>query len=465
MAFNSLLYPFFFLACCLIYFSIGQRLRTLFLVAASFYFYSCWKFEYLTLLCVSTFVDYLCGLGISRYPVYKRWFLGMSLTVNLGLLFIFKYYDFFRENVTWLTGSGILPDIDVLLPVGISFYTFQTLSYTIDVYLGKQRAEKCLIQFAAYVSFFPQLVAGPIERSTHLLPQFKLEKTFEWNRFKDGLLLILWGFFKKIVIADKVALVVNHVYGLETMGPSFNYVVATYAFAIQIYCDFSGYSDIAIGSAKILGFDLMTNFKAPYFSTSVSEFWKRWHISLFSWFRDYIYIPLGGNRKGSFRHYTNLMVVFFISGLWHGASWHFIVWGLMHGIILVVESMIPEWKSRSKSGWVNFFKWVLTFHLVLVSWVFFRADTVAKAVEIISSVVQYQFDPRQLGVTSMDLMFCGVFICILMIVDGIIYFCDQKALCRRILKEGWSMWCFILLIIVLYFGVFNSDVDFIYFQF
>ncbi|MBL4653924.1 MAG: MBOAT family protein, partial [Flavobacteriales bacterium] len=342
----------------------------------------CWKAEYIILIAVSTIIDYIVAINIykSKFKFIRKILLGISLVLNLGILFAFKYFNFFSQSILdSFNYFNIFYDVDffdLLLPVGISFYTFQTLSYTIDVYRGKSKPETHLGIFALYVSFWPQLVAGPIERSTHLIPQFHQNHTFDYKRVVDGLRLMLWGFFKKIVIADRLAVYVNQVYNHPGWYDGFTVIFATVFFAFQIYCDFSGYSDIAIGSARIMGYDLMDNFNRPYFSKSIREFWSRWHISLSTWFRDYLYIPLGGNRVVKWRWHYNLFITFLISGLWHGANWTFIVWGGLHGIYLIVElktNSILE-PVRNLNKWYSKFTMVLfTFGLVLFSWIFFRA--------------------------------------------------------------------------------------------
>ena len=352
MLFNSLQFIAFFIIIVSIYFTIPHRYRWLLLLAASYYFYMCWKVEYIFLIIISTIVAYITGIlmGRERTRERRKKYLVFSLAVNLGLLAAFKYFNFFNSNLRELFNFFNIfydvPEFDVLLPVGISFYTFQTLSYSIDIYRGDRPPEKSLGIFALYVSFFPQLVAGPIERSTSLLPQFFERKEFNYERVTSGLRKIAWGMFKKVVIADRLAVVVDQVYGSpeDFAGPAV--LIATFFFAYQIYCDFSGYSDIAIGTARILGFDLITNFKRPYFARSIREFWQRWHISLSTWFRDYLYIPLGGNRVKRPRYYINLIIVFLICGLWHGANWTFIVWGALHGSYMIISVVTGNLRER-----------------------------------------------------------------------------------------------------------------------
>ncbi len=353
MLFNSLQFLIFFPIVVSIFFLLPQKRRWILLLIASYYFYMCWKVEYIVLIIASTLIDYFVAkkmADLKEKVKRKKWLL-ISLLSNLGILFGFKYFNFVNANVQALFDNfnifyGV-PAFDVLLPVGISFYTFQTLSYTIDVYNGKTPVQNHLGIFAVYVSFFPQLVAGPIERSRHLLPQFYVEHKFSYDRIKYGLQQMLWGFFKKVVIADRLAIVVDGVYNNLDDYSGISLLIATIFFAFQIYCDFSGYSDIAIGSARVMGFELIDNFKRPYFSKSISEFWRRWHISLSTWFRDYLYIPLGGNRVVKWRWYYNLFITFLVSGFWHGANWTFLVWGGLHGAYLIIA--IADVKSLY--GW------------------------------------------------------------------------------------------------------------------
>jgi D-alanyl-lipoteichoic acid acyltransferase DltB (MBOAT superfamily) len=355
-----------------------------------------WNPAYIVLILISTFVDYFAAIKMSEQNTKnkRRKYLYLSLIANLGLLFIFKYFNFFNDSVRLLFESlGVnygVPSLSLLLPVGISFYTFQTLSYTIDVYKGVTKPEKHFGIFAVYVSFFPQLVAGPIERSERLLPQF--HKTIEPSEknFSSGLKMMVWGFFKKVVIADNVAVIVNNVYNNVNEFQGLPLIIATFLFAIQIYCDFSGYSDIAIGSARVMGIDLMKNFNTPYFSKSISEFWKRWHISLSTWFRDYVYIPLGGNRVSKPRHYLNLFLTFLISGLWHGANWTFVIWGALHGGFIMIENAFSELfrkKERKKKNFIiNALKMLVTFILVNFAWIFFRANSLKDAFYVVSNL-------------------------------------------------------------------------------
>ncbi|MFW5856836.1 MAG: MBOAT family O-acyltransferase [Planctomycetota bacterium] len=391
MLFNSVEFVVFFAVVAVLYFRVEQGWRRWLLLGASYVFYMCWNPVYILLILASTGVDYYCGLrlGSADGDASRRRWLVLSLACNLGLLFVFKYFNFFAAWSLWAT-TGSWPEerlLDILLPVGISFYTFQTLSYTIDVYQGRREPERRLSAFALYVSFFPQLVAGPIERSTRLLPQFDKPIAFSASRAADGLRLMLWGYFKKMVLADNLALLVDPVYADPGAfgGPAC--AVATVAFAFQIYGDFSGYSDIAIGAAQVLGIDLMENFRRPYFARSIRDFWARWHMSLSTWFRDYLYIPLGGNRVSRSHWYRNVLIVFVVSGLWHGANWTFVVWGFLHGLYSVVAFATADARARwaERTGLVrlprlrNAFQVACTFALVCFAWVFFRADTLTDA--------------------------------------------------------------------------------------
>ncbi len=398
MLFNSLEYLIFFPVVVALFFAIKTKYRWLLLLLASYYFYGAWNVNFLPLIWISTLVAYISAIQIGRSETQRgrRGWMLVSIVVSLGILFAFKYADFFSNSFTSaLATTGVFidwPTLDLLLPIGISFYTFQTLSYTIDVYRGQRGPERHLGIFALYVSFFPQLVAGPIERSTQLLPQFREAQRFEYDRVMSGLKQMLWGFFKKIVIADRVALAVTQVYSNPGDYGGFAIVLATWLFAIQIYCDFSGYSDIAIGSARVMGFDLMENFHRPYFSKSIGEFWHRWHISLSTWFRDYVYIPLGGNKVGKWRHGINIMIVFLLSGLWHGAAWTFFIWGALHGAYLLIGQYTAKPRSRlaeisglsSAPKLQKFVKVAITFNLVSFAWIFFRANSLSDAVTLIT---------------------------------------------------------------------------------
>lgn len=395
MLFNSFSYLLFFPVVCLLYFALPFRWRTAFLLLASYYFYMCWRWEYVVLIMVQTEINFLCGLKMehTRTPVARKALLITGIILTLAILCFFKYYNFVNDSLgnlfAFLQIPYHVPSLNILLPIGISFHTFQSLGYIIDVYRGKIPIERSFTKFALFVSLFPLLVAGPIERANHLLPQLERNHRFDVARLSSGLKLMLWGFFKKVVIADRLADYVNQIYGHPADFSGSTLALATYFFAFQIYCDFSGYSDIAIGSARVLGFDLMQNFNLPYLSRSISEFWQRWHISLSTWFRDYLYIPLGGSRVSLARWGLNILIVFTVSGLWHGASWVFVIWGGLHGLYYLMEKWFGPYGQALCSRLhvperiQTLLQVLLTFHLVLVAWVFFRAPSLHEALFIL----------------------------------------------------------------------------------
>ncbi len=469
MLFNSLHFVVFFPVVCLLYFSLKMRFRWVLIVIASYYFYACWRSSYLVLIVASTLVDYVAGLGLghARRLATRRSLLGVSIATNLGLLFFFKYYGFFAESASLIGGhfniTTNMPELKVLLPVGISFYTFQTMSYTIDVYRRRREPERHLGIFASYVAFFPQLVAGPIERSTHLLPQFRRLSCPDAARFAEGLRHILWGFFKKLVIADGVASFVNSVYGDPGSFSGMTVVLATYLFAFQIYCDFSGYSDIAIGCSKVLGFDLRCNFQKPYFAGSLRDFWRRWHISLSSWFRDYLYIPLGGSRGGALRAGSVLLVVFLLSGLWHGAAWNFVLWGFFHGAALILENWLFKRTGKALKGHVlaRAVRMLITFHVVLLGWVLFRVENILDLGEILSSL------GRPWGITSItlrELITCIGAIAFMLMLESASGDAPVPAFIAGRKKAFRWLWYHAVMLAIVFFGVFDQQ-EFIYFQF
>ncbi len=400
MLFNSLEFLIFLPIVCLVYFPLPQVLKKPWLLVCSYYFYMCWDARFALLILVSTLSTWACGFLIEKAaaPRGRRLALVINLALNLGILFLFKYFDFFSASIADFFGLlGIrytAPLLGLTLPVGISFYTFQALGYSIDVYRGDIPHEKSLLNYALFVSFFPQLVAGPIERSTNFLPQLRERKYFDERRTEEGCIRMLIGFFKKVVIADGAAVFVDMVYAAPENFGAAQLVLGTVLFAVQIYCDFGGYSDIAIGAAQVLGFRLMQNFDRPYFSTSVSDFWRRWHISLSFWMRDYIYIPLGGSRKGLLRKALNLFITFLISGLWHGAAWTFVVWGGLNGLYQAAGSLTRPARDRIKTAlhlhkapWLLApFGMVFTFVLICFSYIFFRASSLESAGLIISRI-------------------------------------------------------------------------------
>ena len=433
----------------------------------------------------STVVDYLAAIKLEQAKEHwrKRLYLGLSLGANLGLLFFFKYYNFFNKAV----GDVLAPLgyeysyslLNILLPVGISFYTFQTLSYTIDVYRGQQKAQRHFGKFALFVSFFPQLVAGPIERSTQLMPQFDKQFDFDYERITHGLRQMFWGLFKKVVIADRVAVIVNQVYNNPSEYDGFALALATFFFAFQIYCDFSGYSDIAIGCARVFGFDLMVNFNKPYYAKTISEFWKRWHISLSTWFRDYVYIPLGGNRTVKWRWYYNLFITFFISGIWHGANWTFVIWGALHGGYLILalmmqplkDALYDQLKIRSSNVIIKMWQAGTTFLMVCFAWIFFRANSASDAFMIVKRIGGMSFDIKswihslsQLGIDKNGLLMAFASIAIMELVHLLDRNESVLVKVRRLpLIPRWGIY-YAFMIYFLFFGSFGQQ-DFIYFQF
>lgn len=482
MLFNSIEFLLFFLLLVIFYFSIPYKFRWLLLLCASYYFYMSWKAEYGILLIISTLITYSSGLmmGKTSDESKRKKYLLLSLFGNLGLLFAFKYVNFFNDSIrTVLNSVNIffsVPAFDILLPVGISFYIFKSLSYSLDVYRGVIEPEKHPGIFALYVSFFPQLLAGPIERAGNLLPQFFEKHDFNYQQVTNGLILILWGFFKKIVIADRLALYVDQVYNNPAEHIGLPVWAATYFFAFQIFCDFSAYSDIAIGAARIMGYKTMPNFDRPYFSKSVVEFWRRWHISLSTWFRDYLFMPLNLQLRyiGSKGLLISVLVTFIICGLWHGAAWTFIIWGGLHGIYLVFSSTTKNFRDRlvnffnlSKYPWLHKILQVfLTFHLVFFAWIFFRANSVSDAFTLINNMFIPDFN---IGSLKLAMTWYEIFIAIASIIFmEFIHFIERKETLTSILstKPVWLRWSFYYLLIfgILLFGQFRQT-EFIYFQF
>jgi alginate O-acetyltransferase complex protein AlgI len=479
--FNSFQFLFFYLIVLAVFFLLRGPPRKLFILVASYYFYMCWSTKYIWVIWGITIVDYVAGLMIEKAgsSAVKRLYLWLSLACNLGLLFFFKYFNFLSHSFTQLTqvfGTTIhSPILDIILPVGISFHTFQAMSYTIDLYKGKVRAEKNLLNYALYVAFFPQMVAGPIERPNQLLPQFGREPRPTLERFCSGAKWAMWGLFKKMIVADSLSRIVNAVYGHPQMYDGRALLVATVAFAIQIYCDFSGYSDIAIGIARMMGYELRINFRFPYFSRSVADFWHRWHISLSTWFRDYVYIPLGGNRVPVPRIYLNLMITFVVSGLWHGANWTFAIWGALHGGYLVASYITWPLRERIRAALrLDRFEFlqaawqrVITFALVTITWVFFRASSLSAALYILKHMSLKGVSVFSLivatGISGTEIPFLLALTILLFVVE---WFVDHP----HRLHPAWSFtplryacYCACTCSIV-FFGVFGHT-DFIYFQF
>jgi len=476
MVFNSIAFAIYFVVVISLYFAMPFRYRHVFLLAASCYFYMAFIPIYILILVFTITVDYFVGICLESAEGNKRKLLLMaSIFANVGVLAVFKYQNFIISNTSSLVhlfgGDRNLSLLSIVLPIGLSFHTFQALSYIIEVYRGHQKAERNFILYALYVMFFPQLVAGPIERPQNLLPQFHLKHDFRYSEAVDGLRLILWGLFKKVVIADRLALYVDAVYGNPNIHNGTTFIVATIFFAFQIYCDFSGYSDIAIGSAKIMGIRLMDNFRRPYLSKSIAEFWRRWHISLSSWFRDYLYISLGGNRVPIPRWYLNLLIVFLVSGLWHGAKWTFVIWGGLNGIYLVMgiltrdlrENIVKTFRLTRFSVLLNVCGTAFTFAIVCFTWVFFRADNVSDAFLIIKKMA---FPSGALFVGQLSILAYSIFgILFLMLIElnqeysfiKISIFGNRRWYVRQLAYNAMA-------VLILLVGVFDSG-QFIYFQF
>lgn len=481
MLFNSLHFLFFFIFVTLLYFTVPKRTQWILLLLASCYFYAAFIPVYLLILFIVILIDYVAGLWIERtIGSARKVLLVASLLSNIGILAFFKYYDFFNDNVTAMLSAlgnhNALPPLQVLLPgvvlpIGLSFHTFQSMSYTIEVYRGNYPAERHLGIYSLYVLFYPQLVAGPIERPQNVLPQLHQTHSFDWVRVRSGLMMMGWGLFKKVVIADRLALLVDPAYADVRSANGATLLLAVFFYAIQIYCDFSGYSDIAIGAGKVMGIKMMENFQTPYLAQSISEFWRRWHISLSTWFRDYVYIPLGGNRVSASRASLNLLVVFGISGLWHGADWKFIIWGLLHGFYLVVGQVVSRYRRppvlrtvqqeyRQRGSLAGYrANQLLTFLLVMFTWVFFRAANTNDALLVLQKVLTFKYrDVIQTALHPAELTFCFLLIAGLLLEGRLLTFIKQI--------DNRAFWLLMpLLVLACYlFGVFTAN-QFIYFQF
>ena len=474
MLFNSFHFVFFFVLVMSIYFILPSKYKWLLLLISSCYFYSVFVPIYLLILGFTIVIDYFAGILIEKSDGRRRkQFLILSLVANIGILFVFKYYNFLNDNITSFLHifnyQNSLPYLSILLPIGLSFHTFQAMSYTIEVYRGNQKAERHFGIYALYVMFFPQLVAGPIERPQNLLHQFHEKHYFSYKNLVDGLKLIVWGLVKKLVIADRLAIYVNATFNNVEHHTGLTFIISTIFFAFQIYCDFSGYSDIARGTARILGFDLMINFKRPYFSKSISEFWKRWHISLSTWFKDYLYVPLGGNRVTRNRVFFNLLVVFIISGFWHGANWTYVMWGASNGVLLILAIITKDLREKIAQVLglnkfpriVNLFSIFITFILVCFTWIFFRSNSIDDSYLIIEKIFSLK-GPFYLGGFSFFYSVLAIFILFLVEFDAE-YLGDKFHVLRNsVIIKQFSYVLMILLIFLL--GVFDGG-QFIYFQF
>lgn len=424
MLFNSIEFVLFFPIVLILYWGVfnrkGVKQRNLFLLVISYFFYGWWDYRFLGLIFLSSLVDFWCGQSIfkAKNLIRKRVFLIISLVTNLGILFFFKYYNFFSKELAdafLQFGYHMHPiDLNVILPVGISFYTFQTLSYTIDIYRGRLEPTDDALSFFTFVSFFPQLVAGPIERVKHLLPQFNTLKKFDYDLAANGFRQMLWGFFAKIAVADSVAPIVDTIFEHHQNLGAGTLILGAILFSVQIFGDFAGYSNIAIGTAAILGFDLMQNFNMPYFSRNIREFWTRWHISLSTWFRDYVYIPLGGNRCSKGRQAFNIMFTFIVSGLWHGANWTFIIWGAIHGLLYLITK---PFSSKSQSDKINLGQWLSissTFAIVCFAFIFFRASDLHQALAFVSRIFQLKTGDHLLNIVSLKQIIPAIFFTVIL---------------------------------------------------
>ena len=477
MLFNSISYAIFLPIVFILYWALPHKYRWILLFIASYYFYMSWNAKYVFLIFLTTFVSYLASILIEKYQKYKKLILTVTLIVCLGVLFVFKYFNFFFETLDTIFNIFKIKlnkvTLNLVLPVGISFYTFQTLSYVIDVYRGNIKAEKHFGYYATFVSFFPQLVAGPIERPENLLPQLKEEKKFSYNNATKGLKLMTIGFFKKMVVADNLAYYVDMVYKDLSYYTGFALVLVAIFFTIQIYCDFSGYSDIAKGSARLLNIELMDNFKTPYFSTTIKEFWSKWHISLSSWFKDYIYIPLGGNRCSKIRHYFNLLVTFLISGLWHGANITFVIWGGIHGLLQILEDILHIKKNTKKYSFIWYIRVILVFIIMTFTWVFFRAQNINEALYVFSNMfkgIAHPLSYLRSGIYSFGvkptylLVTLTLYLLPLFIYDLLSVNYDCFTLINKQNKvKRYTIYFIILFMILLLHYV--GEVSFIYFQF
>lgn len=472
MFFNSLQFAAFFIIVYGLYLLLDHRRQNMMLLAASYIFYGTWNWKFLFLIWLSTILDYSCGIKIheSTGIKKKKMFLFLSVLGNLSILGFFKYYNFFIFNLQeLLTYSGFSINtslINIILPVGISFYTFQTMSYTIDIYYNKIKPTRNILDFSLFVAFFPQLVAGPIETAKHLLPQISSPRKLSLEKFYKGCFLIYWGLFQKIYIADNLALIVDPVFSGSVPYNGAKVLVAVYAFAFQIFCDFAGYSNIAIGLGNLMGFDIMTNFNLPYFAANPSDFWKRWHISLSKWLKDYLYIPLGGNRKGVFNTYRNLTITMLLGGLWHGASWTFIAWGGYHGLLLILHRLMKPLLNKMssfnniiiKKVWAVI-KVLFFFHLICLGWLIFRAQSIGQAYGMLKSLI-YDFNIVR-GLGFKDFL---IYTWLLLIIE---YICYIKNDLNIVLKWPVLIRFAVYLIIYILLTIYGAESghEFIYFQF
>lgn len=480
MLFNSIEFAIFFPVAVATYFLLAQRWRVHWLLATSCFFYMAFIPAYILILVVTILIDYIAGMYLERTEDQrkKKALLWISILSTCTVLFIFKYFGFFTGSfigLAELLGWHLpRPVISIILPIGLSFHTFQSLSYVVEVYRGRQKAEHNFIVYATYVMFFPQLVAGPIERPQNLLHQFCEKHSFDYVRVTSGLKRMAWGFFKKLVVADRLALYVNDVYGAPRNFNGLQLSLATFFFAYQIYCDFSGYSDIALGAAEIMGFQLMENFRTPYYSLSISEFWRRWHISLSTWFKDYLYIPLGGNRVSKSRHIVNLLLTFSVSGLWHGANWTYVIWGFLNGLYLVIGWLTREWRNRlfsslglGENAFVRKGLMLLsTFILTCFAWIVFRAKNMSDAMYVFTHLTK-GWDFHNISTEQFLLRQLPVALAAILVLEvGQLWsknFSVPRFLERLPVAGRWALYtCFVMVVVM--FGVYRQ-MQFIYFQF
>lgn len=479
MLFNSLEFAVFLIIVFAVFWVLPEKVRPFILMISSFYFYMRWKAVYLLLIIAIILISYLCALGIERCRKkdgsrkMQKLYVALNCAGCLGLLFYFKYFNFISESINAfmqrfnISGGALL--IDVILPVGISFYTFQAVGYVVDVYRGDTKAEKDLIIYAAFVSFFPQLVAGPIERSTNLLPQIKKAHSFDYKEATYGLKLMAWGYYKKLVIADVLVAYIDRLYGDIHAHTGIDLIIGAVFFSIMIYCDFSGYSDIAIGTARLFNIKLMKNFDSPFFSKSVEECWRRWHISLSGWFRDYLYIPLGGGRKGTVRKYINWLIVFAASGLWHGAAWHFVIWGTSQGVFQIIENILKRPLKKFRENKVGaVVATVITFSLFTLSCIFFRAQSVSDALYSLGHLFE-GFGSLSYFRNNLDLwLLPSIVIAFSILLLAVYDFASLKTdviawVGERPKAVRYAIYALLLLIIMLFKA--SSKSEFVYFQF
>lgn len=481
MLFNSISFALFLPIVFFFYWFVTNKnlkLQNLLLLVASYYFYACWDWRFMFLLMFSTFLDYYTGLKIeeSKNQNLRKFWLWLSVGINLGFLGFFKYYNFFAENFAEMLqnfGLHVNPwTLKVILPVGISFYTFHGLSYVLDIYFKRIKAERNFVEYAVFVSFFPLLVAGPIERATHLLPQIKVKREFSYEKAVDGMRQILWGLFKKMVIADNCAVFANQIFANSATASGSELILGALFFTFQIYGDFSGYSDIALGTARLFGIDLLRNFAFPYFSRDIAEFWRRWHISLSSWFRDYLYIPLGGSKGGNWMRIRNTFAIFLVSGFWHGANWTFIIWGFLNALFIMPSIILKTNRNNLEIVAMNklipsfrdIFNILLTFSLTVFAWIFFRAESVHHAIKYISGIFSSSLftipDVKSAAYATL------ILIAFFMLIEWLgreHQFALQDFLVKKPRFIRWLFYGFIILLIGLFLQ--THETPFIYFQF